>query len=575
MYYTYSTCSRCLYGFFSLCVCEAIEDRRSDVFANRRRALVEVYPLEHGKFLCKKAKVFHRMGRSRLAKEAFDQAKGIAKDINSGEQSELHKLITETEQMLDSSPSNDVSTEPSATSIEVELTDEQREQLKIQADMLLEQGDLDETQSLYDEALTAYDDALQIYSKIQDARGITQVHLHIAKIHYLKGDIDLTRKMCLEALTLAEANHLFMLKADALTQMGEVDRKTGEYQTALERFKQSLQISIEREDRFRQEHNLGRIGLIHESIGEYTIAIEHYQEALQISTELGYKRNQSVHLANLAFVHEHLGDYERATVQYQKALAIAEELGSKRNIGVYLGNLGNVLRVRGLVAEAIEYIRQAIQIAQEIGDHQSEAVHLSSIGTLYTGSGRYSEAIDSYTRAGQLFKRSDDKRREAAVLNNLGNVQKSLGNYEIAIEHYRNTLEIMREIGNKPSEGVILGNIGGLLIQVQRWEEAERHLKSAIELCKSKIPAAAGAFMGSLAWLYAQQSKMKEARELLRDGEPLVEVYPEEQGKFLCKSPKSYTWLESPIKQKSLLNKPKSSPKRSIVERPGTWYTNL
>ena len=44
--------------------------------------------------------------------------------------------------------------------------------------------------------------------------------------------------------------------------------------------------------------------------------------------------------------------------------------------------------------------------------------------------------------------------------------------------------------------------------------------------------------MGSLAWLYAQQSNMEQARKLLLEGEPLVEVYPEEHGKFFCKQSK-------------------------------------
>ena len=92
---------------------------------------------------------------------------------------------------------------------------------------------MDETQSLYDEALTAYKDALEIYSTLEDARGYTGAPTYCKDSLY-EGDNDLTRKMCLEALTVAETNHLFMLKADVLSQMGQVDRKTGEYQTATE-----------------------------------------------------------------------------------------------------------------------------------------------------------------------------------------------------------------------------------------------------------------------------------------------------------------------------------------------------
>ena len=138
-----------------------------------------------------------------------------------------------------------------------EVSEEQRQQLKTKADMLLEQGDLDETQSVYDEALTAYNDALEIYSTLEDAQGIIKVYLRFASIHYHVGKIELSRKVCSDALALAEANRLPNLKADVLVQLGELDRKTYDYQNALERFQQSLQIAVERKDTFRQETFLG------------------------------------------------------------------------------------------------------------------------------------------------------------------------------------------------------------------------------------------------------------------------------------------------------------------------------
>ena len=93
----------------------------------------------------------------------------------------------------------------------IELSEGNIQQLKIQADMLVEQGDLDETQSLYDEALTAYNDALEIYSKVYSKMGLEEslkVYLRIANIHYHVGNVELSRKGCIDALTLAESNRL-------------------------------------------------------------------------------------------------------------------------------------------------------------------------------------------------------------------------------------------------------------------------------------------------------------------------------------------------------------------------------
>ena len=66
--------------------------------------LVEVFPLEHGKFLCKKAKVLHISNQSPQAIEALEQAKTLAQDIDAGEDSELGKVISETEEFISSHP---------------------------------------------------------------------------------------------------------------------------------------------------------------------------------------------------------------------------------------------------------------------------------------------------------------------------------------------------------------------------------------------------------------------------------------------------------------------------------------
>ena len=136
-------------------------------------------------------------------------------------------------------------TAPPIVQIVEQISDEEQQRLVLQAEALLEQN-IHEVASSYAEALHAYNEALEIYSKIQDARGIIKVYLLLAKIHFHQGDVEVSSTSCLEALTMAETNRYHLLKADALFQLGLVERKTGEYQIALERFQQSLRVAIER-----------------------------------------------------------------------------------------------------------------------------------------------------------------------------------------------------------------------------------------------------------------------------------------------------------------------------------------
>ena len=103
----------------------------------------------------------------------------------------------------------------------------------------------------------------------------------------------------------------------------------------------------------------------------------------------------------------------------------------------------------------------------------------------------------------------------------------------MAIQFFEQSIDVACEIGHVRNEGVHLGNLGDSHIHLGRWGEAEDYLVRAIEICRRSHLPAAGAFMGSLAWVYTKQSKMNEAQKLLKEGEPLNEVYPLEHGKPL------------------------------------------
>ena len=89
-----------------------------------------------------------------------------------------------------------------------------------------------------------------------------------------------------------------------------------------------------------------------------------------------------------------------------------------------------------------------------------------------------------------------------------------------------------------------MGNIGNLYSLLHRWQEARAALEQAISLCDQRIPAASGAFKGTLAYVVVQDGLYEEALSLLSEGEEQVKVMPEEYGKFLCKKVKVFHQME-------------------------------
>ncbi|MEC7987402.1 MAG: tetratricopeptide repeat protein, partial [Myxococcota bacterium] len=64
--------------------------------------LLQIYPLEHGKLMCKKARIFHLAQQEEHAMKALRKAENIAETLNATPHSELGKLITETRALFPS-----------------------------------------------------------------------------------------------------------------------------------------------------------------------------------------------------------------------------------------------------------------------------------------------------------------------------------------------------------------------------------------------------------------------------------------------------------------------------------------
>ena len=195
----------------------------------------------------------------------------------------------------------------------------------------------------------------------------------------------------------------------------------------------------------------------------------------------------------------------------------------------------------GLAAEYVEAAEEPVLEAETPAEANEGAIlilegeRLLELGSIEQEQSNYEDAKRHVTSALALFRQVEHRKGEADAIGHLGIVYQRLGDHPNAIEHFTKAIHIAREIGYLRGEGIQLGNLGDLYLKLDQAEDAERTLRDAITLCDEAIPAAAGAFRGSLALLLAQQDQTGEAQTLLETGEPQVEAYPEEHAKFLCK----------------------------------------
>ena len=459
--------------------------------------LIVAIPFEYGKFLCKKAKVYSLANKPEQANQALQHAEKIATDISATEDSELRKEITETTNFL--SQEIEIPKKLSIKYLDVEnLSFEQKEDLRVEADDLLEKGNIEEAESFYDDALKYYNQASTIYQRIGELKGLVETLQKIAVVFQEQGNFEHALQKLEQALQIADENGFKSTKVTIYTSLGTVYHSKSMYPKALEIYQKALDINKNLNDRFHESQIFENLGIVYSKIGQKEKAISYFQQTITIARECGNKRREGINLGNLGGIYANLAQYEEALRYYKQAIDIAREIGDKRREGINLGNVGNVSLFLGQNNEAITYYKRAIDIAREIGDKRGEGINLGSLGSVYTNLGQYEEAIESFQQA----------------------------------------ITLSLEIGNKINEGINLGNIGDLFLKLNRSEEAKEYFIKAIQICEISIPPAAGAFQGSLAFLYAQQGNFEEAFVSLEKGESLITIDPLEHGKFLCKKAK-------------------------------------
>ena len=269
----------------SLAVLLAQEDRLKEAlsFLEVGEPLVKSEPEEHGKFLCKKAHVYHLNHDSIGAKAALQQAQDIAGELNVKADSDLAKYLHETQQVLDHAP-------PPQPPEEHAYTEDEEWEL-LEADRLMELGHIEIAESNYDQALEAYQQALHIYQRLQSQKGGAEVRKGIGLVHY----------------------------------------RQGSYSCALEQFEQALSIARGLGHKVLEGKTLGLMGNVYLAQGKYDLSLSHCQQSIEISHQIGDKLSEGIHLGNMAIVYLRQGKHEEALSHFQQSIEIAREIGDRRN----------------------------------------------------------------------------------------------------------------------------------------------------------------------------------------------------------------------------------------------------
>ena len=261
-------------------------------------------------------------------------------------------------------------------------------------------------------------------------------------------------------------------ESTALTNLGVVYREQGRWEEAALCQHQSLAIRRELRDRIGEAQSVCNLGNVYQRQCRWHEAIACFEQALTLSRELGDRVGESWTLTSLGVVNERLGNWGEALSCHEKSLAIAREIGNRQLESRALENIGVICDRRGDLEEALHCYESSLAVCRQIGDRLVEGRVLSYMGIVFYQQHRLAEALAQHEEGLAVLRLIGDHHGEGIALGDMGDVYRSQGRRDEALACYRESLDILHALGDRYSEGWTLTNLGCAYADEGRWDDA-------------------------------------------------------------------------------------------------------
>jgi tetratricopeptide (TPR) repeat protein/transcriptional regulator with XRE-family HTH domain len=271
-------------------------------------------------------------------------------------------------------------------------------------------------------------------------------------------------------------------QANALQDLGNVQRMTGNYPAAAQAQQQALDIYRDLGDRLGQANALRDVGLGRIMATDFPAAAQALEQALDIYRDLGDRLGQASTLRFLGEGQRAVDDYPGAAQAQQQALDIYRDLGDRLGQANALSCLGDVQRMTGDYPAAAQVQEQALDIYRDLGDRFGQANALSSLGDVWRETGDYPGAARILEQALDIYRDLGSRVGQANALSSLGDVWRMTGDYPAAAQDLDQALDIYRDLGDRSGGAEALNKRGTLHRVSGELAQAERCHQQALEL---------------------------------------------------------------------------------------------
>lgn len=253
----------------------------------------------------------------------------------------------------------------------------------------------------------------------------------------------------LSSLALSNNANYTKGRADALLQIGRIERDLSKDTEALQHMFEALKLYRDINDSVQIANSLNDISIIYANSGDYPNSLEYFKQALEIFQRTGDEKGESYALNNIGIIYQEMNDAKMAKEYFLKS----QEIKIKRNdlYGISRGynNLGSLAENDNEWNEALMYYFRADSLYELIKDIQAQASNLVSIASVKDKQGRPAEARKYATLA---FEKGKDVKSPSVMLaatKLLAELEEKRSNYKASLEYQKLYNQLSDSVNNE------------------------------------------------------------------------------------------------------------------------------
>ena len=300
---------------------------------------------------------------------------------------------------------------------------------------------------------------------------------------YYRSRYDTARVLLNRALAAAIHRNDTVVQARALTWLGSVAWRQGDYEEALARGEEGLRLKLETGLDAELWRSYNALGLLAWYESRLTDAADHFDRAADAARLVGDEEGLAKVADNQGLIHFDLGNFAEARHSFETAIEAGRALGDPQIEGNGLTNLAMLEILLGNPRSAIRRLEIARRLYAQIDYVRGEENALGQLATAFLAIGEVDRAYAKVDSALRLARERQTLSEEAINLELLADLYSSTGDQRRALQHYGEAKEINDELGDETyagvdlrSEAVIYTSLGDLGAALERAASAlEKH----------------------------------------------------------------------------------------------------